>query len=487
MIIPYFSFAKILHWKSKIFLTALLLSIIPYSYGQTQDPVTEIFSAKTVTSSPISEKPAPSSVPSFSHPEALLPNPVTQWLRKQGINFLLDNTNEFAGAITPPTKGSKLFENYKQGSSNAGQYSMQLDADWEKLAGLKGFATHMVTVGRYGTTANRMFGDWMNHSSEDYGGGGNVVVHLVYAYGEETVLNGKLAIAAGRMAELSDFAASPLFCNFQNNSFCGRPKAITETNYVAGYPASTWGLRVRGRPVDHIYIQAGLYPIEDGIYRVVQHRTGFKFNGANIIGYAVPLEAAWEPSFAHGTLPGHYKIGGQAFRTNSPDTYYDDHHNPYVETGRPQKVHGVSWSVWAMFDQRFLTYKAKDSGLTGLWGAIYNDPRISLREYEVYGAILSRGMFYSRPHDTFGLGFSYTKIAPGVIRSERLLKANNKTLPYHATGIQYRTMILEVNYSIHVMRGVFFTPLFEYYFHPNGQHNLRDAAMLGFKSHVQIF
>ncbi|MBO1362001.1 carbohydrate porin [Acetobacter sacchari] len=426
-------------------------------------------------------------VPPFSHPEAIVSNPLSKWLRDRGINFLLDNTNEFAGAITPPTRGATPgFINYRQGASNAGQYAMQLDIDWEKLAGLPGFATHMITVGRYGTTANRMFGDWLNHASEDYGGGGNVVVHLVYLYGEETLYGGRLAIAAGRMSEISDFAASPLFCNFQSGSFCGRPKGITDTNFAAGYPASTWGFRVRGRPIRKVYIQTGVYPIENGIYQVYQHRTGFKLNGANIIGYTAPIETGWEPSFNNGTLPGHYKIGGQVFSTPQNDNFFDLYGAPYAVTRRAPKTHSASWSTWAMFDQRLTHYREKDSGLTALWGIIYNDPHTSLREYVAYGALLNRGFFSSRPYDTMGFSFTYTKIANGVTMTDEYLLDKRRALPNHATGVQHNTIVMEANYAIHVMPGVIFTPLFEYYIHPNGQYNLRDAALLGFKSHIQI-
>ncbi|QDH17701.1 carbohydrate porin [Swingsia samuiensis] len=427
------------------------------------------------------------SVPAFSTPEEIYSNPLSIWLRARGINFLLDNTNEFAGAITSPTKGNTPgFENYNQGASDAGQYAMQLDLNWEKLAGLRGFATHMITVGRYGTTANRMFGDWLNHASEDYGGGGNVVVHLVYMYGEETLLGGRLAIAAGRMAEISDFAASSLFCNFQNGSMCGRPKGITDTNYAAGYPASTWGFRVRGRPARSLYIQTGVYPIENGIYQNYQHRTGFKFNGANIIGYTAPLEVGFEPVLGHGTLPGHYKFGAQLFSTPQSDNFYDEAGMPYVLTKDKQKQHSASWSTWGMFDQRIIHYRAKDSGLTALTGVIYNDPQTSLRKYEVYAALINRGFIESRPYDSLNLSFTYTKIASGVTRSEGYFLTKGEKLPNHATGVQRDAMVLELNYAIHVMRGVIFTPLFEYYINPNAQNNLKDAALLGFKSHIQF-
>jgi len=145
--------------------------------------------------------PAPPLSPPYAAPSPIIEGPpsifsdpfgMTSWLRKNGIGFHFDNTNEYAGALQNPTKGPH-YKNYRDGSSNAGQYSANLVVDWEHLAGIKGFVTRMTTIGRYGTTANRMFGDWLAHSSEIYGGGGNVVVHLVSLYGEESLFGGAVA------------------------------------------------------------------------------------------------------------------------------------------------------------------------------------------------------------------------------------------------------------------------------------------------------
>ncbi|KMQ85477.1 carbohydrate-selective porin [Lasius niger] len=277
------------------------------------------------------------SSPAFITPQALFPTGfgALSWLRKQGINILVQDTNEFAGAITDPTPG---FPQYKKGGSNAGQLSESLDIDWAKLAGVTGFATHAVTVGRYGTTANRMFGDWLNHSSEDYGGGGNVAVHLVYAYGEETLYHQRIAIAAGLMGEMGSFQSSPLFCNFMNNSMCGRPKAATDSPYASGYPASVWSGRIRVRPTQHTYAQVGAFAAEQGLYQNIQHRTGFKFNGATIKGWRLPLEIGWEPVI-RGRLEGHYKIGGLWQHAPLPSNYYNKNGQSYALTGtKPRNV-----------------------------------------------------------------------------------------------------------------------------------------------------
>jgi len=429
-------------------------------------------------------------VPSFARPEAVLPDPfgMTSWLRQRGIALTLDNTNEFSGAITPPTRG-KAFVNYRQGASNAGQYSLGLHMDWEKLVGLKGFATHAIFTGRYGTTANRMFGDWLAHSSEIFGGGGNVVVHLVMAYGEETLAGGHLSLAAGRMTEMTDFAASPLYCNFMNNSLCGRPKALTDNQYAAAYPAGTWAFRVRGRPSRTTYVQTGVYFADAGIYLNNQHRTGFHFNGSNIKGQIVPMELGWEPTFGpKKKLAGHYKIGAQIINAPSADNYYSVADRSYALTRKTARQDQTAWTAWVLMDQKLMQFKhsGSDAGLTLLTGYIHNDPHVALRDWEVFGGLLARGFIRSRPYDTLGLAFTYVAIAPGVSASEAILLDERRSLPNHATGVQTYSPVVELNYAIHLMRGIVVQPDFEYYARPNAQGNLRPAAMLGVKTHIQL-
>ena len=55
-----------------------------------------------------------------------------------------------------------------------------------------------------------------------------------------------------------------------------------------------------------------------------------------------------------------------------------------------------------------------------------------------------------------------------------------------ATGVQTHEMILEANYNIHVYRGLDFRPEFQYVFRPNAQSNIHNAAVFGFKAHVQF-
>lgn len=42
------------------------------------------------------------------------------------------------------------------------------------------------------------------------------------------------------------------------------------------------------------------------------------------------------------------------------------------------------------------------------------------------------------------------------------------------------------NYNIHVYRDLDFRPEFQYVFRPNAQSNIRNAAVFGFRAHVEF-
>nr|WP_294914887.1 carbohydrate porin [uncultured Neokomagataea sp.] len=427
----------------------------------------------------------------FPVPPSLFPivNKRSGWLRQHGTIIQLDNLNEFMGAVTAPTPG----HGYRQGSSNAGQYALNILTDWDRVLGWSGFTTHAVIVGRYGTTANRMFGDWLAHSQETYGGGGNVVAHLVMAYGEQHLWEDRLSIAAGRMSQLSDFASGSLFCTFMNNSFCGRPKGAADSSYYSSYPASVWALRVRARPLRRdVYVQAGVYFAEEGIYSPSMNRSGFHLSGAYHVGEIFPVELGWQPSFRRHSgevaFPGHYKLGFAVERVSRAENFLDTLGNPYADSGFSAARQSGSWSSWFLMDQRLWTSRRHPkTGLSFLGGAVFNAPHTALRDRQFYAGFTWNGFWASHPADTIGLAFSYVHIADGVQKSEAHLMRRKRALPYKATGVQTDAEVVELNYSFPVGRAVTLEPDVQYYHHPNGQANLRDALMFGFRSHIEIF
>ena len=442
----------------------------------------------TRVATPLGQLNGASSVPALPQPEALFPDlfGLGPTLRDHGIAVLLDNTNEFDGVISGPQKGT----------TNSGQYALETDIDWEKLANLRGFSTHTVVVGRYGIPASRIFGDNLDPSQEIYGSGGNVVVHLVYAYGEETVARGRFDVAFGRIPFLNDFSSSPLYCNFQNNAFCGNPKASSDNIAHSSYPDAGWAIRARGRPTVDTYLQTGIFFDEAGIYTNAFQRTGFRFDSAQIDGETFPVEAGWEPSFGADKMPGHYKLGFAFDNTNHADDYFAVNGSAIAQSGLgARQLHG-STAEWAEFDQMVMRNGAgATDGVIVFGGYYHNDPASATRadQYEI--AALDRDFWHARPFDTIGVAFSYIGVSSALTRTEELQQELG--LPITGTGstfydastpgIQSHTMNIEANYQIHVIRGVTFAPDFQYFIRPNAQSNLHDAALLGFKSHIELF
>ncbi len=429
-----------------------------------------------------------SSVPSLPQPEALFPDlfGLGPSLRNAGVAFLLDNTNEFDGIISGSHKGA----------TNAGQYALEADIDWERLAGVRGFSTHSVVVGRYGIPASRIFGDNLNPSQEIYGAGGNVVVHLVYAYGEETLAGGRADVVAGRIPFLNDFSSSPLYCNFQNNAFCGNPKASSDNIAHSSYPDASWAVRPRVRPTADTYIQTGIYFDESGIYTDQFQRTGFRFDGRQIAGETFPVELGWEPKLGHDKLPGHYKLGFAYDNLNHTENYFDAGGGAFAQTGLKPRQRKGSTADWALFDQMLVRNgPGATDGIIVFGGYYHNDPSSALRANQYEIAALDRAFWKARPFDTIGLAFSYMSVPNALTRTEELQQEQGLPITGTASqfyddstpGIQTHTMNLEANYQIHVMRGVTFAPDFQYFFRPNAQGNLHDAALLGFKSHIELF
>ncbi|WP_428374500.1 carbohydrate porin [Lichenicoccus sp.] len=442
----------------------------------------------TRVATPLGQLNGASSVPALPQPEALFPDlfGLGPTLRDNGIAILLDNTNEFDGIISGPQKGT----------TNSGQYALETDIDWERLAGLRGFSTHSVVVGRYGIPASRIFGDNIDPSQEIYGAGGNVVVHLVYAYAEETVAHGRFDVAAGRIPFLNDFSSSPLYCNFQNNAFCGNPKSSSDNIAHSSYPDAGWAIRVRGRPTAATYIESGIYFDESGIYTNTFQRTGLRFDGAQIEGETFPVELGWEPSFGARKLPGHYKLGFAYDNINHADNYVAVDGSAIAQSGlAARQLHGTT-AEWAEFDQMLVRNGAgATDGIIAFGGYYHNDPASATRadQYEI--AALDRDFWHARPFDTIGVAFSYIQVAGSLTRAEELQQelglpiTGTGTTFYDSStpGIQSHTMNIEANYQIHVFRGVTFAPDFQYFIRPNAQTNLHDAALLGFKSHIELF
>lgn len=106
-------------------------------------------------------------------------------LLSRGIGLRLNALSEFGANVTGGTS---------RASSFASQIALQNDINWERLAGITGLSTHVIMVSRSGSSVSHDFDDHLLPVQEIYGTGDNVAVHLVSAYAQETLYDGRLDI-----------------------------------------------------------------------------------------------------------------------------------------------------------------------------------------------------------------------------------------------------------------------------------------------------
>jgi porin len=125
-------------------------------------------------------------------------------------------------------------------------------------------------------------------------------------------------------------------------------------------------------------------------------------------------------------------------------------------------------------------------GIIALAGFAHNDPNVSAFAEQYFEGLVDRSFWRARPEDAVALFFNYNTMSGplGTVQADEAALG----IPFsnRATGVQTHEMFVEANYNIHVYRGVDFRPEFQYIIRPNGQSNIRDAAVFGFKIHVEF-
>lgn len=397
-------------------------------------------------------------------------------LAPRGVSFQLDAISELAGNVTGGTK---------RGATFANQVGLGIDVNWERLAGVTGFSTHAILVNRSGSSDSNLFGDHLLPVQEIYGSGGDVGVHLVSIYGEETLLNGRFDLEAGRLNVENDFASSPLYCNFMTNALCGDPKALPAGDIGhSAYPEAVWAGRVRVKPTPQTYIEVGVYEVNQGLYTHAYDRTGFEFNTSRDSGVYIPVEVEWEPTLGPGNLPGHYKLG-VGYDTSGG---YKDFSNPLAAAsvpGHTARERRGNTQVWGLFDQMVhRNGPSSNQGIVVLAGFIENQSTRTAYATQYYAGILDNGFWRLRPNDSINVLVTYLSISPQLIGVQNVEQQYDLPLSNNATDVQSHEMVIEANYGIHLFRGVTLRPDFQYVIRPNAQASIRDAAVFGCSTHV---
>lgn len=443
--------------------------------AQVQPPVPSLKPSLGVAT-PITTQPPAPAVPNGQH---LLGNwgGLLDTLHAHGVDLVLNYLSETSANVSGG-KGT--------GVDYADQRAVGLDINWEKLAGLTGFATHTLFVNRAGRGVGSDYvGDSLYNENEIFGGAGNVAVHLSYVYATETLFSGHLQLGGGRLSEGLFFNASPIYCSFLSFALCPASRALTGGGAGAFdmAPANEWGGYVRGRPTNDTYAQVGLF--EAGSRN--GGRSGFDWSTQDDDGVTVPVEIGWEPGGGAGEDPAHVKAGFYYTSNRASDVYLNANGKPLALAGGGALQHRGYFGEWAAIDKMLVRHgPGANQGLVAFANYAHTDGDISAFSDQAFGGLEDHGLIASRPNDSFGVQFTYAHQSRENQRNEELLSDQAVLSDGEPVFPQSDEMVLEAQYSAHVFNGVDLTPDLQYVIRPGATSQYNNALVLSVRLQVQL-
>jgi porin len=374
------------------------------------------------------------------------------WLEDHGITPTLTFVTDSLGN---PTGGTE------QGFTTANNVGLDLNFDLEKLCGFQG-ASFLVSMSyRFGGSLSANYIHNVFTVQQVFGGETFHFINMAYL---QKLFDDRVEVRLGRIGTGDDFLVSPYNYVFVQNGFDGNPVGIFfNSPGMSAYPNDTWGALVKVKPTARTYIMGGVYNGDPSIRDNDKHGVDFSMDGPV---FAIG-EIAYQPNSVPGDrgLVGNYKAG----------FWYDNSRFSDFNTGEFERG---NWGFYTMFDQVLVRFGEQSShrgfGIAGSF-LVSPDRSISQMPYFFTAALVTRGIFPSRPRDIIGLGVVYGHFSDDLQNSQRQAQQLDPTV-----GVQSHETVLELTYRLALLKSaLYLQPDLQYVFRPGGTGKIPDALVLG--------
>jgi porin len=397
---------------------------------------------------------------------------VRGWLSSQGIDlgvsYLSESAWNVAGGLA-------------SGGTYAGQENVSLDLNWEKIASIEGFSTHIDFVSRLGSSnvSSKYVGDVLFQAQEIYGSPTVVqaFAHLAYFYLEEQLFNGGVDLKAGRIPVRNDFGTLPGTCfDFMSLSICANPSSTSNLSWTV-FPVANWGGVAVFKISGPLSLKIGAYevnPNDGGEY-------GFDWGLNGAAGVLIPVELDWNVNLGPQQLPGLYKIGGSYDTSPLSSWLTATNGMPLpLTTAPPQQSERTT--LYVLGQQRIWQPDANSGrGITIVAGYEYNSPEVSLFEHFAFLGFVDVGPFPWRREDQAGFEVAYGRVSPFLTQVQQLQTGLGLSLSNAAPGVETDEIILEANYHIKLYPGLYVMPDLQYIIRPSAASTYPNAWVAGFR------
>jgi len=375
-----------------------------------------------------------------------------RWLEDRGIVPTLTFVTDSLGN---PSGGKE------QGFTTANNVGLDLNLDLEKLCGLEGGSFLLSMSYRFGGSLSANYIHNVFTVQQVFGGETFHLINLAY---QQKLFDDRVELRIGRIGAGDDFLVSPYNYVFVQNGFDGNPVGIFfNSPGMTAYPNDTWGALVKVRPTARTYIMGGVYNGDPSIRDNSNNGADFSMDG--------PLFAIAEIAYQPNSLPGdrgligNYKAG----------FWYDNSLFSDFNTGEFERG---NWGFYTLYDQVLVRFGEQGShrgfGIAGSF-LMSPDQSISQMPYFFTAALVTRGIFPSRPVDIIGLGVVYGHFSNDLQNFQRQAQQLDPNV-----GVQSHETVAELTYRLALLKSaLYFQPDLQYVFRPGGTGRISDALVLG--------
>jgi porin len=351
-----------------------------------------------------------------------------------------------------------------------GQVTVGATLDLDKLVGLRDATFQITYTERAGRSldSDAALGT-LQATQEVYGRG--QTVRLTEMWFEQKYFDRALSWKTGRMPFGAEFATFP--CDFQNNTFCGAAPGNTQGNYLYNWPISQWATRLQASLGDVGYLKVAAYD-QNPQYLGYADKLLPVFYPASV-GVLVPVELAWLPSFAGGTLPGSYKIGGWYSSATAQSVAVDSLGAPTALANLP--VLATRQGLYG----GYLSFQQQVTRSLNLFlNGVIADSATSIQDRQLTAGATWTGPLAARPDDSIAFAAGMTRISNGFVNIAPLLNAQG----YGPVTTKAAEYTFELDYTVTIRPGFLMRPNLQYIVSEGGSPSNASIWVLGLKTSV---
>src|SRR5262245_18507741 len=365
-----------------------------------------------------------------------------------------------------------------------GNIGLDIQVDFEKLAGFTGLTFHVSGSWRSGNNLSTEAIGNIFTVSNLFGG---ETIRLYALYFEQSFLNDTVNVMLGRFGVGDEFLTSPLYSVFLNNAIDGNPISVPiniPTFSSASYPVAQWGLRTTFKPQPDWYVMTAVSNGDQKLARNSAHGADFSFRSHASLFAIGEIGYLHDPGGRFVDFPGNYKFGGYYDSGRFSDLYRGRHGDAYVVSGLPPAKKHNNYGLYVLIDQE--VFRENDpkhiQGLTPFVGMTFAPSNINTLPFFFMGGLVYTGPLPGRDRDSAGLGFAYGPFSNELRRSQRL----QQRVGGLTSGVQDFEMILELTYQYELTPHLILQPDMQYIIQPGGTGKIPDAFVLGVQIAVNL-